>query len=99
VRCRAAVGLCDLEEYCDGTSYLCPEEQFKPAGTECVRVYNCTIEYSQTGAKHEGTCTEVQYCTGDSGFCPFELESAVTLSSHAMTAIIMLSLVVLLTMM
>jgi len=99
VRCRAAVGLCDLEEYCDGTSYLCPEEQFKPAGTECVRVYNCTIEDSQTGAKHEGTCTEVQYCTGDSGFCPFELESAVTLSSHAMTAIIMLSLVVLLTMM
>ncbi|MCX6709936.1 MAG: hypothetical protein NTV63_03240, partial [Candidatus Woesearchaeota archaeon] len=33
--CRASAGVCDVEEYCSGTSTLCPADNFQPLGTSC----------------------------------------------------------------
>ena len=33
--CRSTNDFCDLEEYCDGTSALCPVDSYKHDGTAC----------------------------------------------------------------
>lgn len=33
--CRASIGPCDVEEVCNGSSAMCPEDTFLPAGSEC----------------------------------------------------------------
>ncbi|MEW5852082.1 MAG: hypothetical protein AB2A00_25060 [Myxococcota bacterium] len=34
--CRGAEGVCDVAEYCNGTSTTCPQDGFKRRGTECA---------------------------------------------------------------
>jgi len=33
--CRAALGDCDIAEFCDGTNKTCPDDGFQPADTAC----------------------------------------------------------------
>ncbi|XP_025789430.1 LOW QUALITY PROTEIN: disintegrin and metalloproteinase domain-containing protein 1-like [Puma concolor] len=39
--CRPALGECDLPEYCDGTTAICPHDTYKQDGTTCERVHYC----------------------------------------------------------
>ena len=39
--CRAALGECDLPEYCNGSSGECPRDSYKLDGTMCDRIHYC----------------------------------------------------------
>jgi len=56
VLCRDSAGICDVPEYCDGSSPDCPPDEFKPSTVEC-RPYAVS-------------CDIVEYCTGSSANCP-----------------------------
>lgn len=57
--CRPAVGLCDLEEQCDGTSPLCPRNQVVPFGLVCRSAL--------------GPCDAPEQCNGVAGACPSDV--------------------------
>lgn len=59
--CRAAAGLCDVAEVCDGIAGSCPADVFETAGTEC------------RGAA--GVCDVAETCTGGSATCPVDGKS------------------------
>jgi hypothetical protein len=62
--CRPAVDpICDLAEFCDGTSPTCPANQFAPAGTEC--------------GTSGGDCQDIPTCNG-SGVCNPNYKAAST---------------------
>ena len=54
--CRAATGVCDLPEMCDGTSPTCPADALVPAQVVCRRA--------------AGDCDVAETCTGASPLCP-----------------------------
>ena len=54
--CRAAAGVCDVAEACDGTNTACPADAFQPSTTVC-----------RAGA---GACDVAESCTGSSADCP-----------------------------
>lgn len=54
--CRAAAGVCDAQETCDGVSGACPANALKPSTTECRAA--------------AGTCDIAENCTGSSINCP-----------------------------
>ena len=54
--CRAAAGVCDVAEFCDGDSASCPVDTFEPASTECN--------------PSAGDCDVAENCTGSSASCP-----------------------------
>ena len=54
--CRAAAGLCDRAEVCNGTSPSCPTNVFLSAGTSCRSAV--------------GNCDIAESCNGASPFCP-----------------------------
>jgi fibronectin type 3 domain-containing protein len=56
--CRAAVGLCDLDEVCDGIHADCPADQYAPTTTVC--------------RKAVGDCDIAEGCTGSSPDCPVD---------------------------
>ncbi|XP_046301944.1 disintegrin and metalloproteinase domain-containing protein 1b-like [Marmota monax] len=39
--CRSVIGACDLPEYCNGSSALCPGDRYKQDGTVCRQMYLC----------------------------------------------------------
>jgi hypothetical protein len=49
-------GYCDVAEYCDGVSTLCPNDTFNDSSTLC-RAKN-------------GSCDVDDYCTGKNPSCP-----------------------------
>ena len=57
--CRAAVGLCDLPEVCDGISPTCPVDTLAKSGTVCRRA--------------AGDCDIAESCTGTKPDCPEDL--------------------------
>ena len=56
VVCRAATGLCDAPEACDGSSTICPADQRAPAGTVC--------------RASAGACDVAETCDGTNAACP-----------------------------
>jgi fibronectin type 3 domain-containing protein len=54
--CRAAVGLCDVAETCDGVSADCPADKLAAAGKECRAI--------------AGDCDIAETCSGTSPDCP-----------------------------
>ena len=56
VECRTAVGECDAGESCDGTSPLCPADQFQSSEVECRSV--------------TGQCDQAEMCLGTGPECP-----------------------------
>ena len=56
--CRKAVGLCDLDEVCDGVSAACPADKYAPTTTVCRAA--------------AGLCDIPESCTGASPDCPVD---------------------------
>ncbi len=54
--CRNSFGVCDIEEYCDGTSKFCPDNEYLPPNIICRNV--------------TGDCDIEETCTGTGPFCP-----------------------------
>ena len=54
--CRAASGVCDAAEVCDGTSVVCPSDARVSAGSEC--------------RASSGDCDVAEVCDGTSDACP-----------------------------
>ncbi len=55
-QCRASAGVCDVAEYCTGSSATCPADAKQPATTVC--------------RASAGECDVAEYCTGSSNDCP-----------------------------
>lgn len=60
--CRAATGVCDAAETCNGTSPTCPADAFATAGTACRAAVN--------------ECDAAEVCTGSSAACPADAARA-----------------------
>src|SRR5439155_7101335 len=54
--CRAAAGVCDVAEYCPGTSAACPANTLKASTTVCRAA--------------AGVCDVAESCRGTSAYCP-----------------------------
>jgi len=57
--CRASTGVCDQDDYCDGTSLECPADEAAPETTLC--------------RPSAGACDVSDFCDGVSKTCPDEL--------------------------
>ena len=57
--CRPVMGDCDVEEFCDGVSILCPSNTFKSNSTLC--------------RNSSGVCDIEEFCTGITPNCPLDL--------------------------
>src|SRR5882724_6754065 len=84
--CRAAAGVCDAAETCDGSSTACPPDAKQPVGTACTADSNpCTLDQCdgasnacQHPAGNAGAvcraavneCDVAETCTGSSTSCP-----------------------------
>ncbi len=67
--CRAANGVCDVAETCNGSSPSCPADGFAAASTEC------------RGAT--GACDAAEFCTGASAACPADAVLAANTECRA----------------
>jgi hypothetical protein len=69
VECRAAVGVCDAPEVCDGTNPTCPADVNQPDGFACPDATVCNgAETCQAGVCTAGTpldCNDFSNCTID----------------------------------
>ncbi|XP_074833070.1 disintegrin and metalloproteinase domain-containing protein 20-like [Carettochelys insculpta] len=54
--CRESIGECDLPEYCNGTSHLCPEDVLKQDGTPCGDKDHC---FQGQCHNHERQCKAI----------------------------------------
>src|SRR5437762_8353111 len=60
--CRAAAGVCDVDESCTGSSTVCPADAFKPSSTVC--------------RASAGECDPAENCPGNGPNCPADAKSA-----------------------
>jgi fibronectin type 3 domain-containing protein len=56
--CRPAIGLCDVDEVCDGVNAACPLDKYAPAAAACRPA--------------AGDCDIAESCTGSSPDCPID---------------------------
>ncbi|XP_005080752.1 disintegrin and metalloproteinase domain-containing protein 1a [Mesocricetus auratus] len=56
VLCRPVEDVCDLPEYCNGTSQDCPANSYKQDGTLCDRIYYCSGGWCKNPDKQ---CTKI----------------------------------------
>src|SRR5207244_2696427 len=59
--CRAAAGVCDVDETCTGSSTVCPADGFQSSSTVC--------------RASAGECDPAEHCTGTSASCPADARS------------------------
>jgi cysteine-rich repeat protein len=59
--CRASAGVCDVADFCTGSTGTCPADGFEPGTTEC--------------RASAGVCDAVDLCTGSSPTCPADAKS------------------------
>lgn len=87
--CRAAAGLCDLPELCDGIDSICPadaksSEPCRPSAGICDVAEACDGHgddcppdlYAQAGVECRGTagsCDVAEQCSGDAAHCPTDV--------------------------
>jgi len=71
--CRAATGVCDVAEVCNGSSLACPSNGFVASGTTC--------------RASAGDCDVAEVCTGTGAACPADAfkSSATTCRASAGT--------------
>jgi hypothetical protein len=55
--CNPSAGVCDVAEYCTGSSPTCPGDSFAPSSTTC------------TGSNNGGLCDTTDYCSGTANTC------------------------------
>lgn len=67
--CRAPVAICDVAEFCTGTSPNCPPDAFQPSTLQCRAA--------------AGVCDVTEFCTGSSANCPPDAFQPSTLSCRA----------------
>src|SRR5205823_3649878 len=60
--CRAAAGVCDVDESCPRSSTVCPADAFKPSSTVC--------------RASAGECDPAENCPGNGPNCPADAKSA-----------------------
>lgn len=86
--CRASEGVCDVEEYCTGSSDSCPSNDFLPPGTVCRESagicdiadtcsgldYDCPHDIKSTSQcrASAGVCDMEEYCDGLNNDCPMD---------------------------
>lgn len=56
-RCREPLGECDLPEFCDGVSPLCPPDTFLQDGQPCAN--GQAVCYGGACATYEGQCQQL----------------------------------------
>ncbi|XP_004690850.1 PREDICTED: disintegrin and metalloproteinase domain-containing protein 1-like [Condylura cristata] len=54
--CRPALSECDLPEYCDGYSSVCPSDTYKLDGSLCQRVFHCI---NGSCRSHDNQCANI----------------------------------------
>ena len=92
-KCRAAIGPCDLDEYCNGESASCPSDRFQPDGLECgsrgkrCASGHCTSRAEQcrtSGRRFQaiGECPKRQGSTSCMMSCEVTGGQCLTLTSH-----------------
>ena len=59
--CRASSGVCDIAEFCDGSTATCPADVLAPATTECNPA--------------AGVCDVAEFCDGSTATCSADLKS------------------------
>lgn len=71
--CRAAAGVCDVADRCDGTAPVCPTDAKVAAGTEC--------------RASAGVCDLAEACDGSSNACPADAKVAAGTECRAAAGI------------
>ncbi len=72
--CRETEGLCDVPETCDGSSGVCPPDQFEASGFECgMATSECDLPEVCDGASEEcpedGPRRDAGHACGAGGYC------------------------------
>lgn len=71
--CRAGVGECGADEFCDGTTTTCPADGFQPEGTECGDGSGTICDNPDTcdglGACQDNFAVGTTQCRADQGDC------------------------------
>src|SRR5439155_20820230 len=69
--CRAAAGVCDVDESCTGSSTVCPADAFEPSSTVC--------------RASAGECDPAEHCPGNGPSCPADANSPAGTACSAAT--------------
>ena len=69
-QCRASAGVCDVAEYCTGSSNLCPADSFKSRSEICsTGSWSCSGNKDTTAPDSCQRIRNVQYCSGSRASC------------------------------
>eukprot|EP01107_Rhizomastix_libera_P014820 TRINITY_DN4_c0_g1_i1.p1 TRINITY_DN4_c0_g1~~TRINITY_DN4_c0_g1_i1.p1 ORF type:complete len:3898 (+),score=1114.73 TRINITY_DN4_c0_g1_i1:60-11696(+) len=67
--CREAISVCDLPEFCNGTSLACPLDKILPAGTSCGEKSKSWCSKSENFCTVDGICQPKTITMEDGSIC------------------------------